>query len=511
MKRGVLWSLVATVCGATGSLVVTPVLVHRLGATRFGLYVLILTLTSYAGFFDFGLTWAAGRFFAEDYARDRKRDLAARFHTLVRLMLAVGGMSLVIALVAGPLTRRAAVIEAGTPVLVPFILAAASFGLSLQAGLAASLLRACQRFDDASKVVALGSVLLPAGSYVAVCASSSLTPLLCVNALVNAGLLGVYLVMTRTELRGVGRVAQWEPRYLREMASFGGWSSISRLTQVLMLQVDRLAVALLGSVAGLTYYAVPANLAARVNVLGGPFANIFLSRASLLHAQGNGGELGRQHASATRFLVWAAAAAAAPLVLLGPEFLRVWIGDEMGRQGGTVLVALALGHGVIAVASLDAVTLEATGRPDLPAKAAVAWAVVAAASVVALAPALGARIVAYAAGGWLAGVGLTNSAVVRRVVLTRARREPGAFPLAGLVTGLGIAAITAWLVRPLIGSLLTALLALALVGGSFVLAGFFLILSESDRELVGANLRRFIPSLALSPRSAGSPPPPVQP
>ena len=59
MKRGLVWSVVATLCGVLGSLVVTPLLVSRLGAADFGLYVLVLTVASYASFFDFGLTSSA--------------------------------------------------------------------------------------------------------------------------------------------------------------------------------------------------------------------------------------------------------------------------------------------------------------------------------------------------------------------------------------------------------------------------------------------------------------------
>ena len=90
MKRGLAWSLLATFFGAIGSLLITPVLVHTLGAVEFGLYILVLTIASYAGFFDFGLTWAATRYFAEDIADGRPEQLTSRFHTLARFLFGVG-------------------------------------------------------------------------------------------------------------------------------------------------------------------------------------------------------------------------------------------------------------------------------------------------------------------------------------------------------------------------------------------------------------------------------------
>jgi O-antigen/teichoic acid export membrane protein len=45
MKRGLAWSVAATVFGAIGGLIVTPALVTHLGAGDFGAYLLILALT----------------------------------------------------------------------------------------------------------------------------------------------------------------------------------------------------------------------------------------------------------------------------------------------------------------------------------------------------------------------------------------------------------------------------------------------------------------------------------
>lgn len=504
MKRGLLWSIVATLCGTVGSLFVTPVLVTRLGAVDFGLYILVLGLTSYASFFDFGLTWAAGRYLADDFANSRRRELAERFHTLAYFLTGVGLLSLVGAVLVGPAVLRAAGANAGTPAVLPLVLAATSFVLTLQIGLASTLLRACQRFDEAGRITALGSVLLPVGSYLAMRTAATLTLLLVVNALVNAIVLVLYLMMSRSELRSSEPVRRWDARYLREMASFGGWSMSNRALQVLVLQVDRLVVALLGSVAGLTYYAVPAGVASRVNSLGSALAGLFFSRASVLHASGHTTELHRQHAAATRFLVCTAAAAAAPLVLLGHEFLRVWIGTEMASSGGGVLMVLALGYAVIAVASLDAVTLEGCGRPDLTGLTVLTWSALATASVLLFAPMLGARAVAYAVAGWLTGVGLTDMVLARWVVLSRTPADHAGFPTFGLLASLAAATVVALIVRPLIDGLVAALLGLGAVGITTIGVGVFLILTASDRAMIRTHLADVVPALRMRFTAAGS-------
>lgn len=498
MKRGLGWSVVSMIIGAIGSLIVTPVLIHTLGPAEFGLYLLVLAVTSYAGFLDFGITWAAARYFAEDIAAGRSHDLSSRFHTLARFFCGVGVFSVLLAIVFGPVLVRAAGAAGGGELALAFFLAAASFGFVLQSGLVASVLRAAQRFDHAGRVAVVTSFLLPVGSYAVARLTPGLLPLLAINA--GVSLIGMLLglFVARPQLSFARNIVRWQPRYLREMASFGGWSSVSRVVMTAMLQVDRLAVALLGSIAGVTYYAVPANLASRMNALGSPMAGLFFSRASLLHAKEELSDLRRQHARATRFLTCFAVCAALPLMILGPQFLCVWIGPEMAEQGGNVLISLTLGYAVISVASLDAVLLEACGRPDLTAKAMLAWSGVAVTSVLVLTPSLGFRGIAYSMASWLAGLGITDVVMARRVLsgwAEKAERFP--LPEAFLLTAAGIP--LGFLLRPAVRGLPSALASIGGLGAALLTLGFFVILTAEDRGLVLGTAQRLLRSPLSEP------------
>jgi len=503
VKRGLVWSVVATVCGVVGSLFVTPLLLSRLGPAEFGLYVLVLALASYASFFDFGLTWAAGRYFADDFVTGRRADLVGRFFTLARFLAGVGLLSVAGAVIVGPAILRRSGAGGEAHVVSTLVLAAASFAVTLQIDLLGTLLRGCQRFDAAGRVNTIGSVLLPLSAYLALRAGASLNVLLAVNVGVSVLVLTLYSLPARREWRGVEQAARWAPRYLREMASFGGWSTSTRLCRIVMLQVDRLAVAFLGSTTALAYYSVPASVAARVNAVGTAASGLFFTRASALHAAGSRAALREQHAAATRLLVWMTATVAAPLVLLGDAFLKEWIGPEMAAQGGPVLLVLVLGYAVIAVGSLDAVTLEGCGRPDLAGLTVLVWSVLALGFVVAAGPTLGAQAVAYAVAGWLAGVGLTDMVLARRVILAGAEHT-GALVM-GLALVVAAAAGVAHLVRPLIDRLVTALACLSGVGGVALAVGFFVILTRGDRALIGRQLADVLlmSRLRVAPAPAG--------
>src|SRR5581483_1928923 len=126
----------------------------------------------------------------------------------------------------------------------------------------------------------------------------------------------------------------------------GGWIGVSRVTLFLSQQVDRLIVAFTGSLAGVGYYAVAANVANRPYMLTGPASALFFSRATGLHARNEMLELARQHAALLRILVWINITTTACLFAFGPAFLRFWLGPEFETHAGALLRTLTVGYGI---------------------------------------------------------------------------------------------------------------------------------------------------------------------
>ena len=483
MKRGIAWSVLATLAATLGALFVTPVLIQELGPTRFGLYIFLLTFTSYAGFLDLGLVWASTRYFAEDLVFGPGSDrLRVRFRTLELFLLGVATVSLLGAVfVIPPLVRTLGRGDV-RDLTITAALAAVSFGVSLQTGLRTSVLRAAQQFDGPGRVALAVAVLLPIASLIVVYSGGGLVSLVAANVGVNAfGL--VHSARLARPLVERTAPASWQLGYLREMASFGGWSTLSRATLMLVLQMDRLAVVTIGAFSGLTYYAVPANLASRVNLVGGASTATFFSRASVLSATGRIDELCRQHGQVQRMTAWCTLALALPLVAFGRNFLHAWIGPEMASRGEAALVFLTIGYAVSAVASVDAATIEGSGRPDVLAKSMAAWAGVTIVALLIGAPRFGSLAVAMAVALWLVGTGFTAMALARRLVL-RAASGGGSWWLAGAAAIMALMGIVVTLVRPFVVGLPVTVASMATSGVVVLLLGLFAILTRADRQVL---------------------------
>src|SRR5262249_6714392 len=61
VARNIIWNWAGTVINMAAGFAVTPYMVHGLGHTLYGLWILIASLTNYFGFLDLGIRGAVGR------------------------------------------------------------------------------------------------------------------------------------------------------------------------------------------------------------------------------------------------------------------------------------------------------------------------------------------------------------------------------------------------------------------------------------------------------------------
>jgi O-antigen/teichoic acid export membrane protein len=403
----------------------------------------------------------------------------SRSGALLAIGIAAGG----IAVVAGPWLARLAGARQSAAFRPVVAVAAGAVVLSMQAGLVHALLRALQQFEAVGRVVFITSVISPAATFLAIRLEPSLMAAVGANLLVAVVSLFLSIGSARRALPFVPPDAGWEYARLREMIAFTGWAAVGRCALLVVLHLDRVLVAMLGSVAGLAHYALAAQLAARVNLLGGVSTAMVYSRASVLHASDRLQEFGDQHATVRRILLCAALTLTLPLVMLGPAFLEVWIGPDTRAYGSPILLTLAAGHAVMSVTAIDAAVIDGAGRPDLTARTMVAWAVVAAATGFVLHPSLDTTAIAVAVGLWLAGVGFTTVLLRRRFLTPRgdAARWRTA---AGVAAAAAASLIVTRAVEAQVRDVPTAIAAMGACGVAVAAAGVVIILRPRDRDAI---------------------------
>jgi hypothetical protein len=97
LARNVFSNWVLFVFGVVVNFFLSPFVVHHLGNTAFGAWALVVTLTSYLQFLDFGVRNAVTRYVSKLQAQGDHRSASAVVSTALAIFLAGGFLSIAVA------------------------------------------------------------------------------------------------------------------------------------------------------------------------------------------------------------------------------------------------------------------------------------------------------------------------------------------------------------------------------------------------------------------------------
>jgi O-antigen/teichoic acid export membrane protein len=356
------------------ALAAIPALIGTLGIDRFGILTLAWMLIGYCGLFDMGLGRALTKLVSEAFgageSSEKRSGLASTIWTSLALMFAFGcGGALLLAGASGPLANSALKVPIalqGETIAALRWIAVAIPVVTLTAGLR-GILEAHQRFGSLSIVRALIGLLTFAGPLAAARIWGSLSPVIVAIVLVRLLSLGAHLALCASltpDLFSDRRVRFGE---IGPLFRFGGWLTVSNLISPLMVSMDRFLIGILLSVTQVAYYATPAEIIAKLQVIPAAITGVlFPAFSSSLASDG-----ARAKRLFTRGLCWVLAIVApiaAMIVLLAHSGLRLWLGEEFASRAYRSLQLLAIGALINSAANVATSFLHAAGRPDVSAK-----------------------------------------------------------------------------------------------------------------------------------------------
>lgn len=369
LARNTLLNLVGFGAPMVVALLAVPVLIHGLGNTRFGVLAIAWMLLGYLGELGFGSTTT--KFTAEAIGAAERGDVGRIAWTTAAMQFVFGLAQAAALLLATPwLVERIFNVpaELWPEMRLCLVLLAATLPLLGVAKSFRGVLEAGQRFGLITAVripSVVANYLLPVAG---VLAGWSLPAIFALVLVSRIAVLFAYMALAI----GSFRDASWRPRLhrhgVRAMLGFGGWITVSSVVSPLILYLDRFFVAGLMSMAAVTYYAAPYEVASRLLLI--PLSVVMTLYPAFSQFDGSG-DLERANRLAARS-VKAILLVMSPLALLligGAEVgLRVWLGPEFSREAGVALQLLGVGVLVNAVAQVPYVLLQGSGRPDLPAR-----------------------------------------------------------------------------------------------------------------------------------------------
>jgi O-antigen/teichoic acid export membrane protein len=346
--------------------VTTPYIALGLGAEQYGLYTLVFLFLGYSGALDFGLSFALVKHVAEHDPKAHRIQVDSFVNTATAVYAAIAAV-FVLALVFGrgwiatklfrvpdelvPAARDATLLVACA---VPFATAATVFN---------ALFRGLLRFEYVALFSVVNASAYSIGAALLVSAGASLRAVIGLYAGVTAASALIQWAVLRRLLPGFRPVPRVEVKRLQQLFGFGSFMAFNQVSGIALLQLDRLVIARLLSLPMVAYYGVAFGISQRLNMLGAAAATVAFPHASASTARGEFDEFRRQHLQTARIVAWLTLAPALAVMLLADQILKYWMSPEFAVHGAVPLRLLAFGTLWISIASLDAVSIEGSGRP----------------------------------------------------------------------------------------------------------------------------------------------------
>jgi O-antigen/teichoic acid export membrane protein len=370
LTRSAIWNLTGEAAPFVLALVAVPILVHHLGASRFGVLTLAWLTVGYFGLFDFGLARATTKFVADAVGAGESDQISAIAWTSILLMAVFGGLgAIVLGLASRWLVYRAldvpAVLRLET--LRTFYLLAFSLPIVISANAFSGVLAGFQRFDMINAVRGGFGFFSYLGPLLVLQFSHSIFWITAVLLIGRSASWILSLILCLRTVPDLRRRPEMSSKLVRRLFHFGGWITVSGVAGPLMVYFDRFLIGSMLSVGAVSYYSVPYNLVTKISivsvavvgVLFPAFASVVSvdpARAAILFDRG------------TKYVLLAIFPATLICAAFAHEALGFWLGADFAASGTSVMRWLAVGVFINSLAQLPYALVQALDRPDLTAK-----------------------------------------------------------------------------------------------------------------------------------------------
>ncbi len=342
----------------------SPFILHHLGDSAFGIWVLIFSVTGYYGLFDLGIRSSIIRYVSK-YTATEERDKLTRFvNTSLFTYTGIGVVSMALTTVLSSFLEGMFRIPPGmhTQARILLLMVGAAVSLGFPLGVFGGMLEGLQRFYILNWT-SIGSTLARAALIVYFLHRG--------YGLLTVALITVGLPILSSILRGI-IVFRLSPvplglQYIdresfRHMANYGGTTFLVLVAARLRFRTDELVLGTMMSAVAVTYFNIGARIVDYAQDFVSNLAQLFVPMASQSEATGNLERVRKIYIAGNRVCAFLIFPVTAILLILGKHIIRIWMGARYVPHSYPVLVVMILGFALMLMQAASTRVLFGLGK-----------------------------------------------------------------------------------------------------------------------------------------------------
>lgn len=341
--KNISYGVVGYVWGLAFAIFVTPVIVLKLGVENYGVYMLVLTVSSLMGLFDLGIGTILVKYIAEYHASGEEKKLKDLMYSFNTILLVMSIFSLVVHSLVGYwayIFFPSATISRDYYFIIFFLQGLISFVGGLSA-LFVITPTAVQRFETSTKL-GIASMTL-----------SNLTILLLV--ILGYDLRAIFLsqlifaiIFAFTYRRNAQKLLPvamlkfaWVWSEIKNAYKFGLATYMSNAANSALTYFDRLLIPIFLGPSALSYYTLPGNVASKIPSVVGTLSGIIFPVISGLNGVKDIEKIKNIYKRAFHLLTVVSFSVTISIVLFANKIMLYWLSVDFALKSTVVLIILA--------------------------------------------------------------------------------------------------------------------------------------------------------------------------
>ncbi len=328
LARNVLNSYASYFIGIVMSLVLTRVLLRHLGASTYGLWVVLLAVTGYLGILDVGVGTAAVQRVARLRATGDREGLADLIRTCWIFFAVSAVLAVVITTVLAPFAASFLNIGTISPTLVgtTLIILGVVSAMAFLGTVPGIVLFGSGRNDRQSQIGLATLVLTELGQIIAVVCGAGLLALAVIQLAGVAVTLAVGVTLVKRITGASLRSGRFSRPLLGDLLRFGGVQSVVTLSSVVAYQLDALVIGIILPVAQVAPYNVALTTSNFTSSLSSQATGLLVPTYAHFDAVGDQERQARYFFRSVMGCLVIAAPIVIALAAYGDPILKLWLG-----------------------------------------------------------------------------------------------------------------------------------------------------------------------------------------
>lgn len=323
----------------------SPFIVHGLGNTYYGIWVIMMQLTGYLGILELGVNSSIVKYVAEYQGSGKTDELNQTVSAAISIYAIVGLVSFAISCIIAVIfpymfeLTEASIISTRAVVLITGVTVAQGFIFNTFYG----ILMGIQRYDVFNKIGVIFAlvrnfliiVFLMSGHGIVALAVIHLVTSIASNVVVVYYCKKQIPVLKITWFKNAGST-------YRMIFNYSSQSFFIRVSQKIVFQTDSFIIGYFVSLSAVTFYSIPGTLIEYMRRLVIAMTEIFVPVTSELDSKGEYDRIRRLLILGTRISLVIGMPICIVYIFMGERFITLWMGEEYAKNGINVLIILTI-------------------------------------------------------------------------------------------------------------------------------------------------------------------------